>query len=222
MSHTRTAPDPFQAVNDLGAGWATAMQQWWDQSQAAFAPWRDAFTVEPSAQAPRRHDHQCHDHDRGCGCGCGCQERDCDPCRCCVPDADVVVHAVAGEVRVVPFVLHNSWRRERSVTVAAGPWQVCDSDLDVRSVLDGEESLTLEPCESRTVRLVVSVRGRDDGDGDGGKRNQGGRGITDVASCASAYTDVRFEGCARPQRVAVVVHPAACRAVDLPCDCGCC
>jgi phage-related tail fiber protein len=33
---------------------------------------------------------------------------------------------------------------------------------------------------------------------------------------------VRFEGCARPQRVAVVVHPASCNAVELPCDCGCC
>jgi hypothetical protein len=44
----------------------------------------------------------------------------------------------------------------------------------------------------------------------------------DVESCASAYADVRFEGCARPQRVAVVVHPAGCDALELPCDCGCC
>ena len=46
--------------------------------------------------------------------------------------------------------------------------------------------------------------------------------MTDVDSCVSAYADVRFEGCARPQRVAVVVLPAECDAVDVGCDCGCC
>ena len=49
-----------------------------------------------------------------------------------------------------------------------------------------------------------------------------GRRTTDVESCVSAYADVRFEGCARPQRVAVVVLPAECDAVEVGCDCGCC
>ena len=47
-----------------------------------------------------------------------------DHCRCCIPDADVVLHARAGEQRVIPFLLRNPWRREREVTIAVGPWQV--------------------------------------------------------------------------------------------------
>ncbi len=49
-----------------------------------------------------------------------------------------------------------------------------------------------------------------------------GLSIGDVNGCATAYADVRFEGCARPQRVALVVLPAECDAVDVGCDCGCC
>ena len=148
------------------------------------------------------------------------------------------------------------------MTIAVGPWQVCDgSRLEVRSVVDAGESLTLQPCEKRVVRLVVLVRGIcDDGqnpvsDIPGGQKPEakGGKPPTgktasaattalpqptrtrmsrrtserfgcDVESCASAYADVRFEGCARPQRVAVVVHPATCdaRRSAPPCDCGCC
>jgi len=174
----------------------------------------------------------------------------------------VVLHARAGEQRVIPFLLRNPWRREREVTIAVGPWQVSDaSRLEVRSVFDTGESLTLQPCEKRIVRLVVLVRGIcKDGqnpvsDIPGGQKPEakGGKPPTgktaspattdpaagvdadtllaaaegkrfgcDVESCASAYADVRFEGCARPQRVAVVVHPAICDAVELPCDCGCC
>lgn len=242
----------------------------------------------------RAHDHgQDHDHEhrmpgsreRGCGCGetrsgCGCGEMrfgcgcgECtsgcgDPCRCCVPEADVIVHARIGEVRVVPFHLRNPWRRERPVSLEVGPWHGCDGDgLAVRAVLE-EESIVLAPCEDRVVRLLVAVRPRStdttnnaptpgtDAQGNpgpkdgpnskdaapdvdaaavrdealkaqearlGAVRGDGqGRVIGDVDGCATAYADVRFEGCARPQRVAVVVLPAECDAVDVGCDCGCC
>ena len=188
----------------------------------------------------------CHD---GCGCGCGCGE----VCDCCVPGADVVVRARAGEVRVVPFTLHNPWRREREVTLEVGPWHGCDGDdLVVRAFLE-EQKVVLAPCEDRVVRLLVSTRGTGDDDSSGARKaalvsedgpadvedepvrataaaarepvdapvGTGGR-LTDVDSCVSAYADVRFEGCARPQRVAVVVLPAECDAVDVGCDCGCC
>ena len=184
----------------------------------------------------------CHAHDHGaarpqrCGGGCG------DPCRCCVPDADVVIHARVGEVRVVPFHLRNAWRRERPVSLEVGPWHGCDGDgLTVRALLE-EESIVLAPCEDRVVRLLVAVRpsstdgqndGADAGSTDGQNagstygQNAGhsanlGRIGGDVEGCATAYADVRFEGCARPQRVAVVVLPAECDAVDVGCDCGCC
>jgi hypothetical protein len=209
--------------------------------------------------------HRGRHHDSGCGCGeagphdkhhgdhhhrehhgCGCA----DSCDCCVPEADVIVRARAGEVRVVPFRLHNPWRREREIALEVGPWHGCDGDdLEIRAALE-DEKVVLAPCEDRVVRLVVSVRGKpetDDESGDtvvdevqdkpskvtratavppptdvrldpGDVRRRGG----DVESCASAYADVRFEGCARPQRVAVVVLPAECDSVDVDCDCGCC
>jgi hypothetical protein len=187
-----------------------------------------------------------------CGCqdSCGCG----DACDCCVPEADVVVRARAGEVRIVPFRLHNPWRREREVSLEIGPWHGCSGDgIEVRATLE-EEKVVLGPCEDRVVRLRVLTSGSED---DGAttrtdkdttsqeaRADSGGRTAkptqatgrepldvavgtprrrtTDVGSCASAYADVRFEGCARPQRVAVVVLPADCDAVEVGCDCGCC
>src|SRR5665647_2412529 len=125
-----------------------------------------------------------------------------------------LLHARAGEERVIPFLLRNPWRREREVAVAVGAWHVCEGGrLEVRSEVDAGESLTLQPCENRVVRLGVRVRGicydttntKDDTKGDpkSGPMDERRFGC-DVESCASAYADVRFEGCARPQRVAVV------------------
>jgi hypothetical protein len=175
-----------------------------------------------------------------------------------VPDADVIVRARAGEVRVVPFRLHNTWRREREVSLEDGPWHVCSGadGLEIRAILE-EDQIVLRPCEDRVVRLLVSTRGADD---DGSSNTLGTtdtqdpavptgstgaagkaakptgtagrtpvdvavdprRRTSDVESCVSAYADVRFEGCGRPQRVAVVVLPAGCDAVEVGCDCGCC
>ncbi len=339
-----TAPEYLATLRD---GVTEAVQQWMDQSNAAWEQWSRAWApgegmapwLAPAAPAPpgrrtgsgrgRRQDHahahghthghcdghgedQSHDHgegrghdhdhdhahhhdrcgsisgDHGCGCGggrsgygcgatrgCGCagQDQGCgcgDRCRCCVPEADVIVRARIGEVRVVPFHLSNPWRRERPVSLEIGPWHGCDGDgLTVRAMLE-EESIVLAPCEDRVVRLLVAVRPTvtdDPGDGSDPKDNQTahpedgpqatnpagaesdpaatrdealkarearearldavrgdgqGRVIGDVEGCATAYADVRFEGCARPQRVAVVVLPAECDAVDVGCDCGCC
>ena len=209
----------------------------------------------------RRHE-QAH-HREGCGCwecrgrrgGSTCGDRAhahgccAGPCDCCVPDADVVVRARVGEVRVVPFRLHNPWRREREVTLEVGPWHPCGGDaLEVRARLE-DTSLTLAPCEDRVVRLLVTATGStatgDTTTEHPGKPGQADpaegerartvgdvgeeavrqvsvlRGV-DVGSCSTAYADVRFEGCARPQRVALVVLPAECDPVDVACGCGCC
>lgn len=241
MSTTRTAPD---LIASLKTGWNDAVQQWWDQSQTAFDPWKQAWeTMAPGVSEqtlgmPSRH-HREHEHGREHGHGddhahghahtpCDCGSR----CGCCIPDADIVLHARAGEERVIPFLLRNPWRREREVAVAVGTWHVCEGGrLEVRSEVDAGESLTLQPCENRVVRLGIRVQGICDdtktakrdtkADPKNGPTDERAFGC-DVESCASAYTDVRFEGCARPQRVAVVVHPASCDAVELPCDCGCC
>jgi hypothetical protein len=126
--------------------------------------------------------------------------------------------------------LRNPWRREREVSLAVGPWQVPNHGvLELQAVFDPGDSLTLQPCEKRVVRLMVLVRGVcDDGEGPGktldtkGDEKSDGQFGCDVESCVSACADVCFEGCAQPQRVGVVVHPAICDAVELPCDCGCC
>jgi hypothetical protein len=210
---------------------------------------KDCGCGDPGHGCREHHDHGArhHGHHHGeQGCGCRDHAHGCcpDACDCCVPDADVVVRARAGEVRVVPFRLHNPWRREREVTLEVGPWHVCAGDgVEVRARLE-ETSLVLKPCEDRVVRLLVTATGTTD-DGEQGGAEQGrdekatpakasrtaereeqARVVTrrggDVESCVSAYADVRFEGCARPQRVAVVVLPADCDPVEVGCDCGCC
>lgn len=242
-----TAPDYLSTLRD---GFAGAVQQWMDQSTTAWDQWSQAWSpgVAPGHQRKGGHHHDtkdcgCHGD---CGCheqqhhdGCGCR----DACDCCVPEADIVVHARAGELRVVPFRLHNSWRREREVSLEVGPWHGCSGDdLQVRAVLE-EDKVVLGPCEDRIVRLLVSTRGpADDGSANTTKDTKDTKGVkegdvtavpvdvvvtrgrrtTDVKACSSAYADVRFEGCARPQRVAVVVLPADCDAVEVGCDCGCC
>jgi len=215
MSPTSTAPD---LLTSLKTGWNDAMQQWWDQSQAAFEPWRQAWETTLPGIPGRTAGMASHHHTHDCG----------SRCHCCVPDVDVLLHARAGERRVVPFLLRNPWRREREVSLAVGRWQMSDGGrLEVQSSLDAGESLTLQPCEERVVRLIVSVRaicdeGKEPKKAPDTRQDQSrGQSGCDVEHCVSAYADVRFEGCARPQRVGLVVHPASCDAVELPCECGC-
>lgn len=238
MSTATPTSTPASATEYLATmrdGWAQAMQQWVDQSGSAWDQWSRwaqdwAGARPPAHQRHQHHDHEHHDHRRGpecehehrdCGCGRERHEGCRDACDCCVPDADVIVHARAGEVRIVPFRLSNRWRREREVTLAVGPWQVCGGrGLEVRGTLDAEK-LVLAPYEDRVVRLMVSVGGRDTTDSlQTGDTTQAPD--VDVDESVSAYADVRFEGCGRPVRVAVVVSPGRCDAVDVCCDCGCC
>ncbi len=239
-----TAPELFTT---LSTGWADVVERWmdqsqqmWDQSQRMWdqlgAPLRETPEGRKPDHGPRHRHHEHHqdehhhhehhhdEHHHQCG-----RRHDCcrDACECCVPQADVVVRARVGERRVVPFRLHNAWRREREVTLAIGPWHVCSGDgLVVVAVLETEQ-LVLQPCEDRIVRLVLAVmaEAEDSGeheDADAGRLEDSHRFTRDLDACASAYADLRFEGCARPQRVAVVVSPTECEAIDVACDCGCC
>ena len=229
--------------------WMDSSQTLWDDLAASFTaagtpgagmPWAGTRTTRPARD--HHHEHHDHRHDHDCGCGetsWGCH----GACDCCEPDADVVVHARVGERRVVPLNLHNPWRRERDVTLEVGPWHPCCGDgVTVVARLE-EEQLTLQPCEDRVVRLVVGVAptadtgtadtgtGGTGGDtgagsaGDGPDTQEGPGRVElpqDVTACSSAYADVRFEGAARPLRVAVVVSPAMCDPVEVGSDCGCC
>lgn len=182
-------------------------QQWWSagekQVTELWRPWLDYLGSAPWPSSSSKH----REHE---DCGCG------DPCRCCIPAAEIVVHARAGERRIIPFELHNRTHRPKEVTAAVGPWTPCDGPrLEFLADFDVSEKFTLGPCESKIVRLLVGV---------GAAEQKAERRPTfhDVETCASAYTDVRFDGCARPIRVAVVVHPTECDAYEVTCDCGCC
>jgi len=236
MSPTRTEPDLFSS---LKTGWNDAMQQWWDQTQTAIDPWKQAWeSVVPAATGQHAgmpyghhhrhgsrphhggepthcgsyHDHatygeschceSCHGHSthgETCHCEschghsthgetCHCEschgEKDgcASPCHCRVPDAEVVLHARAGEQRVIAFVLRNPWRREREVSIAVGSWQVCDGGrLEVQSVVEAGESVT-----SRTGPRTAPTRATSGSDA--------------MSTCASAHTQTYVSRAARDRR----------------------
>lgn len=110
-----------------------------------------------------------HRHDRH-GCGCG-SELSCR-CTCCIEDADIVVYAHCGELRVVPIEIDNGTRKAREdvsldvsdVRTAGGrrlPW---------RAVATVEGPLTLDACSTTRIQVLVHVACDDDGAGGGQTR----------------------------------------------------
>jgi hypothetical protein len=167
-------------------------------------PWLDYFeSLGSTARATKDR------ADKDCGCE--------DACSCCVPDAEIVVHARAGERRIVAFELHNRTRREKEVHLGVGEWMHCSGPrLHVLSDFDAPDTITLAPCDSRVIRMSIVMEHAAE------QRGDEKRVTRDIEACASAYADVRFDGCSRPVRVALVVHPSACDAYEVTCDCGCC
>ncbi|HEY6796274.1 MAG TPA: hypothetical protein VI248_16485 [Kineosporiaceae bacterium] len=194
-----TTTDPITAWR---AGWTDLARStgWTDLARSWLDSWDTAWC------GPRRA-HECrHEGHHGRCCA------DDDHLRCCVREADVVVRARVGERRVLPLRLHNRWRRERPTTVEVGPWHACHgAEVSVQAAVE-PSSLTLAPCRSAVVRITLDLGGQA---GDEGRQH-------DVDRCGSSYSDVRFEGCARPLRLAVIVCADACAPVDVECDCGCC
>jgi len=158
-----------------------AAAPWYGESYSAGGP--DASWTEHGGHRSRGHrrHRQEHGHERDCECGghrhhneraCGCgghrrhNERDCGcrpeagcRCECCVQDADIVVYAHCGEVRVVPIEIENDTRKVREdVTVdvteirtASGrtlPWQ---------TLVTPEGPLTLEPCSTTKLEILVHI-----------------------------------------------------------------
>jgi len=191
------------------------------------------------------HHHGCHDHDHehhhGCGCGHG---HDCR-CECCIVDADYVVYARCYERRLVPIEIENDTRKVREdvtlevsdVRSAGGrvlPWRV---------VARPESPLTLEPCSTTQIDLLVDIRCDDDDGDEGGDQpprkatgaqkatrtqeaEEATRGtveLVDVDDCEVGYVTIRVGGClVRPIVVAIAVLPRACDAYHASCSCSCC
>lgn len=153
---------------------------------------------------------------------CGCDdhgqhdEHRCDHCDCgsCAEGADAVIEARVGERRVLPVTLHNPRHRSTTVTLVPGEWTTCSDDGPqiATEVVPGGE-ITLAPCETRVVRLVIAVgasRSTDD------KERTGG----DVRCCTVAVSDLRVDGCGTCLRLAVAVLPSDCGSLEVDC-CGC-
>lgn len=212
---------PEEALSQWSAQMSDTVQDWWDSTTRVWEPvwraWVDPVASALGSEVPTLR------RPRG-RCGCGCEDerqtradRCCDPCACCVPEADVVLHTRAGERRMVPFDVANERHRERQVTLSVGEWVRCDGpEIAVKAALVPSGELTLAACEHRLVRLAVQVSSESTGSAE-----KGGDRLPDIEACASGYVEVRFEGCARPVRVAVVVHPDRCDAVAVDCGCGC-
>jgi len=176
-------------------------------------------------------------HAKGYGhddCGCGCGHDDCG-CDCCICDADVVVYAHCGEVRVVPIEVENDTRREREnvnveishVRSARGrelPWEVA---------INPSGTLTLPPCSRTKLELLVHVVC---GDKDAEPKPKPARTkaeatpvaiergqFGDVDECEVGYVTIRLDGCTVcPIVVAIAVLPTRCDSYRVDCSCSCC
>lgn len=97
--------------------------------------------------------------DAGCDDTCRGECRACDcMCTCCVCDADLVVYARLGEMRIVPIRLTNERRREREIELDLAPFTTRGgSPTMVKGQVVGPNEFTLEPCSEREIIVAVSV-----------------------------------------------------------------
>ena len=202
-------------------------------------------------------DHR-HHHDCGCGyddhCGCGdkcecrsCRRDDCH-CRCCIVDADLVVHTRLGERRVVPILMENDRRREKEVELDLSEFKTRGGSRTSIVAAVTPPKFVLGPCEEREILVLIEVRpeerdGDDKPDAEPKSKAAASRAakaehaeavraviasrdddtLIDVDECVVAYGDLRFGGCDnRPLRIAVSVLPRDCHAYHVRCSCGCC
>lgn len=201
------------------------------------------------------------DRDGRCGCDRGCggcehdhggrhgrrRERDCR-CDCCIVDADIVVFAHCGEIRVVPIEVANDSRKIREnvdvqvsdVRSGGGrvlPWPV---------LIQPAGLLTLQPCSTTRLELLVHIAcqaesGKADAppsDAAAGEVSpppssaaadalsalaQRSGSSVDVDQCEVGYITIRLDGClVRPIVVAIAVLPLGCDSYRTGCSCSCC
>lgn len=240
-------------IDSLRQGYDAALQDMSDRLQSLTAmfggpsPWTAGYRQEGGHHGGHGHGHHGHEHhgghhDCGCGggdhhgshddCGCGCKDdHDCG-CDCCIHDADVVVYAHCGEIRVIPVEVANDTRRDREdvnveisdIRTSGGtvlPWQ---------ALINPSGSLTLPACSTTKLELLVHVvcgksdppKGKPDADvlrAAVAQRTDTG----DVDGCEVGYVTIRLGGCVvRPIVVAIAVLPDRCDAYRVGCACSCC
>jgi hypothetical protein len=208
--------------------------------------------------------HGCEHRDDGCGCehtrdrhgGCRhdrecddcehdhhweharCKEHDCR-CDCCIVDADIIVFAHCGEVRVVPIEVANDSRKIReNVDVQVGEVRSGGGKvLAWQTLIRPEGPLTLEPCSKTRLELLVHVAcGAEPGEASQAKSSTAkgapsdpfaaiaaqGDLSSDVDRCEVGYTTIRLDGClVRPIVVAIAALPLRCDSYRVGCSCCC-
>jgi hypothetical protein len=215
-----TAADSLRRfVDETLAAWeptVAAMDDAWTAWSSA-SVWPTAAT-DLRGRPGRRHRRG----RRGCGCedaGSGHHQHErgrCDHCSCCScgEGADVLIEARVGERRVVPVTLHNPRRRAVTATLQPGDWTSCSENppaVVTRLVPSGE--VTLGPCETSQVLVVIEINGQ--GSKDGNENVVG-----DLRCCTVLVSDIRIEGCGTTVRLAVAVLPTDCGELEVTC-CGC-
>ena len=205
-------------------------------------PWQEAARAPGTGYGPgagygpraRRGTHR-RPHDCGCGChdhyhdrGCDdCPRCNADPCQCqcCIPDADLVVYGRLGETRVIPIEIENERKRAKDLQLDISSWSSPGGrPTGVQTTGLTPRQLTLGPCDSAEVTLVVRIDDADEG-GEGSKEGKASdrERVPDVDDCQVAVADLRIEGCDhRPLRIAVAVLPRSCDPYTVTCGCGCC
>jgi hypothetical protein len=161
-----------------------------------------------------RHHHRHHYHD---DCHCSpCRPESCE-CVCCIGDVDMVVYVRVGEVRVIPLVVENERRREKSITVELGPWRTRGGGAaPVTTVSFEPKTFTLAPCAERELTITVKIDAPPPAAGTEQPRH-------DVDACLVATADLTLVGCDhRPVRIALAILPRDCDPFRIGCGCGCC
>lgn len=150
-------------------------------------------------------------------CGDPCREDNCH-CRCCIHDADLVVYARLGEVRMVPIRLENSRRREREINLDFSGWSSrSGKQTGIESQILPAGEFTLPACSEKELMLRVDAsRQTSDQPGETSR-------LPEVDDCTVLYGDLRVEGCdIRPIRIALALMPPDCDPYVIHCDCNCC
>lgn len=261
-------------VDALRAGYDQALEEMYERMQSlAGLVGAGPATVEGGRARARRgrdcrgghdhHDHHdpgcggCHDEHHGDGCGHhgdrhhGCGSRHDCRCECCIVDADVVVYARCGEVRVVPIEVRNDTRKDREdVTVEVSGFRTGGgAGLPWEARLAPTGPITIKGCTTASLELLVHVacagarpspgkdpapakrqaatRAEETGAGAGAtllaRAAQERDRTGDVDACVVGYVTVTVGGClVRPIVVAVAALPDACGTYVTSCSCGSC
>ena len=186
------------------------------------------------------HDRECEDCEHGRRWGHDrCRGHDCR-CDCCIVDADIIIYAHCGEVRVVPIEVANDTRKIReNVDVQVSDVRSAGGTvLAWPTAMRPEGPLTLEPCSTTRLELVVQVAcGTEQGKGSPGQSDTGQSAPpdasaamaaqrepgSDVDQCEVGYITIRLGGClVRPIVVAIAALPLACDSYRTGCSCSCC